>query len=1228
MMFQARQSTKSMSRSPPRREVRREAVRLRTFPSETCRRILATQALAIDSPRALLKDGGCVGQLPSVCFGSFSDGEESSLSGSSDEEMAKGKKRRKKKNSAVRRCFVPSKGQVAHTISKCLPRQDAAQFEDVFKLLQSEKGCPSDCDNRDVDPNALVTKTRVVSILWALQRVYGVDNVTCRGCDHMNGDQPRNGEVVSRRHYLEIVVMDAILSRTTKAPRRVTGKEEVDTPVKYRVGSADLLEDKFDLQYSALVAIVPDGATYYCHRERRNAFVGVLNEPIAMDTSWLRVVKNAKVGASPFAGGGYVSKLRDGQPFWKFGIARGKSNFQLTPIPKLPIMRLSWNKSPLPMRKVISAYQCTDESGPCLPPDVIEGKQYDVGKEMSHLRRAYREAMNRSTSAKRGCRWYAKNHLHRNIDPTKTLVIDAKDGDMDICVFMQIERGGVTLPDGRDVARVGLARESVVQIRDLKHLGYGAQELLSDIQKHARSVFTNGKKSARVGLGDEGSMYPAGSRIMKDNVRRRRYVTSAENAVQQKLLRQAVIASARLAAVTVPGVLRIIQDGEDDGGIPPPKGGMNGDGDHCRISHSMDISVDLSNASHYDVNDASQGFSIWTEDVPGSTTDWYFVLPNVYGKRASDDDHGNKKGDMYQGVAIRLTHGVLISWDGRVIRHCTSLMKRERDCHVFGTFFAAKSSVVAYGARVSFLKEAKRRMQMKRARRKARRARKRRRKGGDATASGGNPVVMPVEPSGCDTTTGDVKTDLFSIPIPRKGGVDESVAREDEGLLVGVPSDDASDISEGADEVDEDGQSWSNHDYASEVDDSGSCDSGVFVGSPDDGVPDNFLERAVIDVDATAAEDTSADVNADALPVDATAVEDTSADVNADVLPTTDAREERSEELDCVVRSLQPWGGDSVLLVDVEKRSECHATCNMMCNLQNSQWLPDFHVHDPRFAHPETVHRTRRRSWEQALTRPVTSQTISKFRVDGACNGELEGFGKEMLAEVLGWVHCILCNGRHVFMYPCQVSTRFLGDVKTITVPCQHLQLYFQVMMGYELRHGESIAVGYRTVKGKLRYYVERVETRTTLRALPTWELNDCVQHGLFEFWDRIIYVDYFESTNNQFMEVKDRGAGNVGVAEHTIYETSIRNGFTPAQFLRCSYLRLVHEDTKTSEFALALKKALLKRMPTNADIVVTLTHRNDIGQKFHIIQPNWPSFATGTIPDSGSDSSRGWSTD
>jgi hypothetical protein len=139
------------------------------------------------------------------------------------------------------------------------------------------------------------------------------------------------------------------------------------------------------------------------------------------------------------------------------------------------------------------------------------------------------------------------------------------------------------------------------------------------------------------------------------------------------------LSSSRLAAVIIPGVLRIIQDAEADWlvTLAPLILEWMGMGSSLCTSYSMDISVDLKNASHYNINNASQGcFSIWTEDEPGCTWNWNFVLPNVYGKWPP------------VGLAIKLTHGALISWDGHVSRHCTSMMQRTK--HVYRSFFAAK----------------------------------------------------------------------------------------------------------------------------------------------------------------------------------------------------------------------------------------------------------------------------------------------------------------------------------------------------------------------------------------------------------------------------------------------------------------------------------------------------------------------------------------------------------
>jgi hypothetical protein len=72
----------------------------------------------------------------------------------------------------------------------------AKEFECLFKLVQGVGVCPSGCDSCGISINALTIKTRVVSLLWSLQQLYGVENVVCKMCDHMTlFIDPKEGDV-------------------------------------------------------------------------------------------------------------------------------------------------------------------------------------------------------------------------------------------------------------------------------------------------------------------------------------------------------------------------------------------------------------------------------------------------------------------------------------------------------------------------------------------------------------------------------------------------------------------------------------------------------------------------------------------------------------------------------------------------------------------------------------------------------------------------------------------------------------------------------------------------------------------------------------------------------------------------------------------------------------------------------------------------------------------------
>jgi hypothetical protein len=92
---------------------------------------------------------------------------------------------------------------------------------------------------------------------------------------------------------------------------------------------------------------------------------------------------------------------------------------------------------------------------------------------------------------------------------------------------------------------------------------------------------------------------------------------------------------------------------------------------------------------------------VWTEERPGCALNWYFLLPNLHGRRPC--------GTEYNGIAVKLCHGTAMSWEGRVARHCTSVSRPDGAAtapvgsgwtsgnRLYGMFTAAKEKIVAAG---------------------------------------------------------------------------------------------------------------------------------------------------------------------------------------------------------------------------------------------------------------------------------------------------------------------------------------------------------------------------------------------------------------------------------------------------------------------------------------------------------------------------------------------------
>ena len=107
--------------------------------------------------------------------------------------------------------------------------------------------------------------------------------------------------------------------------------------------------------------------------------------------------------------------------------------------------------------------------------------------------------------------------------------------------------------------------------------------------------------------------------------------------------------------ICFPAAMPAIRDTEKDSGLDTNKHPNKPANQplHC-VECTIEMSINLGNASHYDVHDAFQGFSIWTEMLCGLGYNWYFVMPNLYGRQPD--------GSTFSGTAGKLLYGVAISW--------------------------------------------------------------------------------------------------------------------------------------------------------------------------------------------------------------------------------------------------------------------------------------------------------------------------------------------------------------------------------------------------------------------------------------------------------------------------------------------------------------------------------------------------------------------------------------
>ena len=102
-------------------------------------------------------------------------------------------------------------------------------------------------------------------------------------------------------------------------------------------------------------------------------------------------------------------------------------------------------------------------------------------------------------------------------------------------------------------------------------------------------------------------------------------------------------------------------------------------GERNFITRSYFFSKNYCNASHIDFRDISNSIIIWSEDIPNRAQKWRFIFPNI-SINGSD------------GLVVIIRNGLSLSFDGKVIRHCTAKCDPGENNNVYGCAFASTTS--------------------------------------------------------------------------------------------------------------------------------------------------------------------------------------------------------------------------------------------------------------------------------------------------------------------------------------------------------------------------------------------------------------------------------------------------------------------------------------------------------------------------------------------------------
>ncbi len=528
--------------------------------------------------------------------------------------------------------------QLGHFLKKTslLPLEET-RFDDFFVANSNAKSKAA------IDSDDSLAGTSVDHLVKTLRSCIDVRSpLQCISCPNVEMDKDffsrDEGMFLKNR---QIILVEGTLHRRPRYHKKDHEDIKWKEKIVVRHCSKANVREEFDYLFQSLCIIMPGAGVFFDLRTKNMDSNGYI--PIPMD--WLQLDETTFLPKkSPC---GYYRK-------WKAALRIVIGAACVNPCDDMS----RWiSYDPMIHCRQLDDY---NEESPVVLPDVmlnesnnsvIPIKMDDEEQHRAHLR----SMLANSKTSRVHCRHYWRNRLHQNL-PNDVHIIDTDEvNNHDIAINIEGHNNK-------------LIATTVVCVRVCDD-----PLLLSKLQQFNMELVQK-PGNARKKSGDIGEMYVIGSHLVQNE--ETDYVP-INNGDVRSLCHDCCILGAEFARNNFADLYQTIKSTEAMLGrtVPYYMGGENG------ISCQLNTSCNLGNASHYDAMDASPGFLIWVEQSPGDAKNWYFLMPNVVynGKR---------------GMAIKLGHGVAVQWDGRLVRHCSTVVQTSKNNMVHGTFWCASCKSV------------------------------------------------------------------------------------------------------------------------------------------------------------------------------------------------------------------------------------------------------------------------------------------------------------------------------------------------------------------------------------------------------------------------------------------------------------------------------------------------------------------------------------------------------